>query len=393
VQKTSPHIAVCIPTYNNAATISDVVTGVLKHCRMIVVVDDGSTDATHKILNTFPSITVIRFARNRGKGNALKAGIDQAAVMGATHVITLDGDGQHIPDDLALFIDKIKSDTETLWIGNRIIPSGGVEPPARSRLGRKIGNFWYHFNTGISLHDTQCGFRAYPLALTRGLDIKGHRYEYEQDALIKAAWNGVAVREVDIHLNYQDENIRISHFRPVRDFFRISAINSRAAFLRVAFPVLTMDARGRTLGEKIQAIIRYELLEHATPKRAAFSLAFGVFISIFPIHGFQVATLMGLSVILRLNRPLAFLGVCVSSPPFIPLIIVAAVAIGRIVVPGDFISHGVSFATRPVLQGGVEFIVGSVILSVAAGMATMVVAYPVFVKLNAYRRMQAGKKQ
>jgi uncharacterized protein (DUF2062 family) len=232
------------------------------------------------------------------------------------------------------------------------------------------------------LHDTQCGFRAYPLDKIKNLKIKGSRYEFEQDALIKAAWNGMAVKELDIHCNYQPEDIRVSHFRPVRDFCRISVINGTAAFLRIAFPVLTFEAPGRTLGEKIRAMVRYELRAHATPKRAAASIALGVFMGIFPIHGFQVATLMGLAIILRLNRPLAFLGVCVSSPPFMPLLIIIAVAIGRLVVPSTMISHTDPSTAQKVLQGGVEFIIGSAILAPVAAVGVYAVLYPLFIRLK-----------
>jgi glycosyltransferase involved in cell wall biosynthesis len=382
--ETAHSIAVCVPSYNNAGTIGSVIEGALKYCRNIIAIDDGSNDATHRVLSSFPGITVIRFMKNRGKGAALDAAIKQAVAMGVTHIITMDGDGQHLAEDIPLFIDKIKLSPQTLWIGRRVIPCKGTSQPARSRIGRRFGNFWYRFITGIRIHDTQCGFRVYPARAISRIRIRGHRYEYEQDALIKAAWSGIPVSEVDIHLNYPGS---VSHFRPVVDFLRISAVNSRAAFLRVIFPVLTFEAAGNTIREKIATVIKYELKAHTTPARAAFSLALGVFIGIFPIHGLQVFTLMALSLVMKLNRPLAFLGVCISSPPLLPFIIVAAVATGRMVVPDLSSGNDFSPALKTLFQGGAEFVVGSIILSVLAGIAVFLVAFPVFRKMNDSRKL------
>jgi uncharacterized protein (DUF2062 family) len=139
---------------------------------------------------------------------------------------------------------------------------------------------------------------------------------------------------------------------------------------------------GTNLGEKIRSIVRYELKAHTTPRRAASSVATGVFMGIFPIHGFQVVTLMGLSALLGLNRPLAFLGVCVSSPPFLPFIIIAAVAIGRVLLPGGLAAQSTSLTTQRLIQGGAEFIVGSIALSVISASVIFLVLYPVFSRLE-----------
>ena len=381
-QNAHPNPVLIIATYNNAGTIAAVIDGAKEHCSQIIVVNDGSTDATAEILGNRNDIILLSFDSNRGKGCALRAGFEKACAMGFSHAITFDGDGQHMAQDIPRIKEKISQEPDTLWIGNRVVPAAGSEPPLRCRFGRTFGNFWYRFFTGIILHDTQCGFRAYPLYKIGEIKISGKRYEFEQDALIKAAWNGIHVKEFDIHINYQPDKLRVSHFRPVRDFLRISMINSKAGFLRVAFPVATFDAPGKTLGAKIRFIVRYELRAHSTPKRAAASVALGVFLGIFPIHGFQVATLMGLAVLLRLNRVLAFLGVCVSSPPFMPVLIIAAVFVGRLVVPQSIIAQSDPSTFQKVMQGGIEFIIGSVILSVVTGISVYFILYPVFYNLR-----------
>jgi uncharacterized protein (DUF2062 family) len=375
---TSIRIVAIIPTYNNAASIARVIADVRQYVPDIIAVNDGSTDATAQILGTIGRITLVAFDRNQGKGRALQAGFAQALALGFTHAITIDADGQHLTADIPLFIEKGHAERETLWIGSRSIPVDATLPPPRSRFGRRFGNFWYRFITGTILDDTQCGFRLYPLTMITSLTLKGARYEYEQEALIKAAWSGTPVRQIPIHLYYQEAGERVSHFRTVRDFLRISAVNSRAAFIRCIFPLSTMVVPGATVREKIAHLVKQELRAHATPKKAAFSLALGVFIGIFPIHGFQVLCLLGLTLLLRLNRPLAMLGVCISSPPLLPLIIIAAVEIGRMVLPANLVMLSGHATGTAVLQGATEFVVGSAILSIIAGVVTFLAAYPIF---------------
>jgi glycosyltransferase involved in cell wall biosynthesis len=379
---------VIIPTYNNADAAGAVIRAVSTRCHDIIVIDDGSTDTTPELLGEFDAVQVITFDANRGKGAALRAGLDEARSRGFTHAITIDADGQHYPEDIPLFLAACLREPDTLWIGNREIPVEGSVQPPRSRFGRWFGNFWFRYNTGFRIHDTQCGFRAYPLAALENLTFRGVRYEFEQEVLIKAAWNGTSIKEIPIHLYYEPAARRVSHFRPFVDFLRISAVNARAAFIKSMFPMLAMEVPGDNWRQKLMRVFTYELKAHATPRRAAASLAAGVFMGIFPIHGFQVATLMGLSVVCRLNRPLAFVGVCISSPPLLPFIIVAAVWIGRFFVPGDLSAnvHGVNAA---IVQGAAEFIAGSAILAALAGATTFFAAYPFFSALARQRRKKA----
>lgn len=374
--------AIVIPTFNNDGTIKDVVEGVKSYSNDIFIINDGSIDKTTETLRNIDDITVISFPENRGKGVALREGFNKAIDLGFTHAITFDGDGQHIAEDIPLYLEKIQEEPGTLWIGNRVLPhKNGEEQPTRSSFGRGFGNFWYKFFTGIKLHDTQCGLRAYPLEKTQSIKCRGERYEYEQDLLIRSAWNGVPVKEIDIHLHYLPKEKGVSHFKPVRDFIRISKINSIAALTRIFLPATTLDVPGTTWKDKIKALAKHELKSNTSPKRAAASVAMGVFMGIFPIHGFQVITLMGLSIILRLNRALAFLGVNISSPPFLPLLIVLAVAIGRLVLPADLIVFANNKMAQSLFQGGVEFVVGSALLSVPSGVLTYFITLPMFKQL------------
>ncbi|MBD3420719.1 MAG: DUF2062 domain-containing protein [Chitinivibrionales bacterium] len=378
-------VAAIIPTCNNATTLEKVLVATQAHIPDVIVINDGSTDATAEILRSIPGIEIMTFERNQGKGSALKAGFLRAREKGFTHAITLDADGQHLAEDLPAFIEKINLAPQTLWIGNRIIPTTGIRQPPRSSFGRKFGAFWYKFHTGLAIRDTQCGFRAYPLELIKDITCKGSRYEYEIELLVKSAWHGIVVKQLDIHLLYQPKHAAVSHFRPIRDFVRISRFNAKASIIKIFLPFKTMPAPGNNWRDKLKFLIKHELRSNTTPRKAALSLALGVFMAIFPIHGFQVVTLMALTFLFNLNRPLAFIGVSVSSPPFLPFLVIFGVGIGQLVLRRtlDFDRQGE--ITELILRYGIEFIVGSIILAIVAGVATYFLSIPTIRQLKRMR--------
>ncbi len=386
----TPRTVVVIPAYNNASTVSSVIAGTARHVPDIIVVNDGSTDNTKSLIDSIASentaIRVIDFDNNRGKGCALRAAFKKAAALGFTHAITVDADGQHYPSDIPVFLEKIALEPATLWIGNRVLRKEETGEPARSAAGRKFGSFWYKFITGIDIRDTQCGFRAYPLASVTGFGCAGSRYEFEQEVLVKAAWNGLRVASVDVHLSYAPKSRVVSHFRPVRDFLRIFAVNSKAVMIKLFLPFLIVDMPCATWRQKIVALFKYELHAHSTPERAAFSLTLGVFVGLLPIPFFQVLALLVLSFVMRINRPLAFLGVSISSAPMLPFIYAAAIAIGRLVVPVSWTESVARLNWGGFFTWGIEWFFGSIILALAAAGACWTVSYPVF------KGLRRGKK-
>ena len=154
---------VIIPTYNNYKTLQKVIEGVLVYTEDVIVVNDGSTDATSEILVQFSQIQQIHLLQNKGKGNALRQGFKHAESLGYRYAITIDSDGQHFPEDIPTFIEALENETnkEVLLIGSRNMTQHGV--PKKSSFGNKFSNFWFWVETGIRLQDTQSGFRLYPL--------------------------------------------------------------------------------------------------------------------------------------------------------------------------------------------------------------------------------------
>ena len=216
-------LCVIIPTYNNHKTLRRVIDGVLNHTENCIVVNDGSTDSTKEILSSYPQITILNLPENKGKGSALREGFKKAKDLKYQYAITIDSDGQHYPDDIPVFVDHLeKSEKEVLLIGNRNMNQDGI--PKKSSFGNTFSNFWFWFETGITLEDTQSGYRLYPLKFIPKM-LYTNKFEFEIEVIVRTAWNGVEVKNIPINILY-DPNERVSHFRPFKDFTRISILNT-----------------------------------------------------------------------------------------------------------------------------------------------------------------------
>ena len=221
----SYRLCIIIPTYNNAGTIRQVVVDACRICANVIVVNDGSTDDTSEILTTLPSTTtVVSYAKNKGKGHALVEGFRKAKELGFTHAVTMDADGQHFADDIPLLVKAMKKNPDAIIVGSRNLTEENMPP--QNTFANRFSNFWFRLQTGIDLPDTQSGFRLYPLTSLKGLSLITSRYEAELELMVFAAWAGVSVLSVPVRVYYPPAEERVSHFRPVYDFFRISVLNT-----------------------------------------------------------------------------------------------------------------------------------------------------------------------
>jgi glycosyltransferase involved in cell wall biosynthesis len=222
---------VLIPCYNHGATVGAVARGALAYCPVLVV-DDGSAPP----VSVPAGVELIRFDQNRGKAAALRAGFDHAAQAGFTHVITMDADAQHAPADLPKFLAAVAQQPDALVVGIRDFVAAGA--PGRRRRANAVSNFWFRIETGIRLPDTQCGFRCYPLALVRRLQIHSGRYAYELEVLVRAVWAGAMLVPVAVRCSYQPAQVRQSHFRPWLDSWRIANVNARLVWRAWVWPAV-----------------------------------------------------------------------------------------------------------------------------------------------------------
>lgn len=214
---------VLIPTYNNAQTLPALLTDIVKYTDNIIVVNDGSTDETAATLKQHP-VEVVAYDQNKGKGWALRQGFKRAVELGYTYAITIDSDGQHYADDLNVFLNAIDQHPNAIIIGARNMEQSSV--PGKSNFGNKFSNFWFWVETGIKLPDTQSGYRLYPVKSLSPLTFFTRKYEFEIEVIVRAAWKGIEVVCVPVKVFYPEKEKRISHFRPFRDFSRISVLNT-----------------------------------------------------------------------------------------------------------------------------------------------------------------------
>lgn len=327
---------VIIPTYNNYKTLQQVIEGVLVFTTDIIVVNDGSTDATSEILVAFPQIQQIHLSENKGKGNALRRGFKHATSLGYSYAISIDSDGQHFPEDIPKFMEALEQNEnkKILLIGSRNMTQVGV--PKKSSVGNKFSNFWFWVETGIRLVDTQSGFRLYPLFAMKNLRLYTNKFEYEIEVIVKAAWSGIEVKNIPIQVHYKLEN-RVSHFRPFIDFTRIGILNTWFVMLTF-FYIKPRDLFRKIKKKGLQRFLREDFLnsEDSTEKKA-FSIALGVFIGLSPIWGFHTVSVIFLAILLKLNKVLAFAFSNISLPPFIPFILYFSLKLGSWLLGENFV--------------------------------------------------------
>ncbi|MDR1274624.1 MAG: glycosyltransferase family 2 protein [Odoribacteraceae bacterium] len=218
-------LCIIIPTYNNARLLPAVLDAVLSYASPVIVVNDGSTDDTAAVLERYhPLVEVVSYARNRGKGHALGRGFDRAGELGFRGAITLDSDGQHAAGDLPRFVAAAAAHPGAMIIGSRRLTHENM--PAGNTFANRFSNFWFAVQAGRRLPDTQTGFRLYPLARMGGMRAVTSRYEAELELLVRVAWRGVPQVPVPIRVHYPPGDERVTHFRPGKDFARISLLNA-----------------------------------------------------------------------------------------------------------------------------------------------------------------------
>jgi glycosyltransferase involved in cell wall biosynthesis len=227
-----------IPVYNEERYVSRVLDNVLQRVRDVLVIDDGSTDATATILTRFP-VDVIRHSVNRGYGRSMQDSFSWAALRGYDWVITMDCDEQHEPASIPVFLDRIKHGRADVISGSRymdltlngggvVAGGGGVPPPERRAVNLKITD---EINRRLSarlgvLTDSFCGFKAYRVSRVADLPLTQDGYAFPMQFWVQAAAMGLRIEELPVKLIYNDPNRsfggqlddhqkRLAHYRDV----------------------------------------------------------------------------------------------------------------------------------------------------------------------------------
>ncbi|MCJ8277680.1 MAG: glycosyltransferase family 2 protein [Bdellovibrionales bacterium] len=213
---------IVVPVFNCEPVIEKVISDLLAACDLpILVVDDGSTKAVESIVSLSDQrLTFLRFEKNQGKGVALQQAFKFGLEKGYTHILSFDGDGQHVASEVPSLIEKSQENPNDIVIGARKFKEG---VPGISQFGRKFSNFWVYYQSGQKVSDSQSGMRVYPLEPLSSFRFFTKRYDFEIEVLVRALWSGVAVTDVPVEVIYPKE--RISHFNKFRDNARITGLN------------------------------------------------------------------------------------------------------------------------------------------------------------------------
>lgn len=234
-------IAVVIPAFNEQLSIVDVATRALQQADHIIIIDDGSSDQTLALLQdlvkTNRKLAVLANEQNMGKAASLWKGMQYAEKLGVDAVITLDGDGQHCPEDISRFIETAKQQPQTIIIGARLADKSAI--PAKRYYANKFANFWLSWAAGYVIDDSQSGFRLYPSELIKQVtpDIQRSKsFVFESEILIDAAKFGFKSIPIKIEAIY-NANARPSHFRGVTDILLITRMVAWSLFTRGMYPL------------------------------------------------------------------------------------------------------------------------------------------------------------
>jgi glycosyltransferase involved in cell wall biosynthesis len=210
-------IIVCIPAYNEAQSIREIITKAKKYASKIIVYDDGSSDNTYEIANNAGADVIIRDYVNRGYGAAIKALFQAAQERDADVMLTLDSDGQHDPDQIPRVIEPILNEESDIVIGSRFLaqPNNQDIPKYRSAGIKTITRIAQYASYG-EITDAQSGFRAYNKRALSNIKILEKGMSVSTEILLKAREMGMVIKEVPVTITYQDKDRKTSTHNPLK---------------------------------------------------------------------------------------------------------------------------------------------------------------------------------
>jgi len=212
---------VIIPTYNEANTIADLIKRIRQLSLEVVVVDDGSQDDTSLLAKGNGAI-VLRNEKNEGKGSSLRKGFRFALENNFDALITMDGDGQHLPEDIPFFLRLAKYSQSTVFIGSRMFKHRDM--PLVRRITNKFMSWLISVVAKQKIPDSQCGFRLIKKEILEKLKLESCKYEMESELLIKASRLGYKIESVPIKTIYNGEKSQIN---PLIDTLRFIKLMTR----------------------------------------------------------------------------------------------------------------------------------------------------------------------
>ncbi|GLQ93344.1 glycosyltransferase family 2 protein [Dyella acidisoli] len=210
---------VLIPCLNEEKAIASVVKSALRLHAPVIVIDDGSDDRTPELVSALP-VTLLRHDQRQGKGEALRTGFREALRQGFDAVVTMDGDGQHLAEDIPRLVDVGKRFPDHIVIGARLLQR--EQQPSVRRRANAFADWGISWACAQPVADTQSGQRWYPRSALDLVELDAQNFVFEAAVLIAASREkGLGIVSVPIASRYEG-SFRLSHFSPVRDFMRIT---------------------------------------------------------------------------------------------------------------------------------------------------------------------------
>ncbi|MFW5501544.1 MAG: DUF2062 domain-containing protein [Maridesulfovibrio sp.] len=350
---------IVIPVYNHGATLREVARRALNYGEVLII-DDGSTDGGSDKVRDL-DLTVVSHSENLGKGQAILTAADKARELGKTHIITIDADGQHFPEDLPIFLEAIEQSPEAIFVGSRNFEGQNV--PGASKFGRSFSNFWLRVQTGIKLSDVQSGFRAYPLEIFSVVNTSETRYAFEVEILVKSAWAGYELKDLPIEVHYPSPDERVSHFDAIKDNVRISLLNTKLtmrSFMPVPHRQYDKDKDGKITPIHPLRSLRILLSKDETPLNLAIAGAMGMLLGTLPLIAMHSIAILFLCSFFRLSK---ITGLAVSQLCIPPLVPALCIEVGHYMRYNQFLTE-ISLQTLgyEALDRFYEWVLGSLVL-------------------------------
>jgi len=284
--KTSTRTLAIIPCFNEEATIGSLVLKTKKHVDEVLVIDDGSSDDTSKIAKDAGAVVISNIA-NKGKSFGIKTGFKYAIENGFDYVVTLDGDGQHNPNEIPALLGNVMNNGHDISIGFR--SGNGTEMPNWRKVGKRVLDYVTSFGNGGNVTDSQCGFRAFNQKAVDALTprLNGGDFTTESEQLIKA--HDLGLKTVNTAITCKYKNLETSTKNPASHGFSVLGyiiwlVAERRPLLFIGVPGFIMVLLGLYFG--IQTLQYYN-------QSHVFLLSYAILVSIFLIIGI-LAMFMGL---------------------------------------------------------------------------------------------------
>jgi len=251
--------------------------------------------------------------------------------------------------------------------------------PGKNRFANRLSSFWFRISTGKKLKDTQSGFRLYPIRRMEKCRTLSRRYGYELEMLVRGAWKNVPLRAVAINVHYPPGEDRISHFKPGADFLRIFALNCLLIFLGLAWyrPRLVFS---KYRNKSLKQILREDIIRSDTPRYIiALSVAFGVFMGILPIWGYQLVIGFFFAHLFKLNKAIFFIAANISIPPMIPFILYLSYVSGSYVLGEGSWIVDMELNLTSIGENLKQYLLGAITFATIAGILSGVLSYALLI--------------